>query len=195
MITVADKKHCAGCTACAEICPKNCIQMMPDEEGFLYPSVDKNQCIKCNACDVVCPIQNPVAEKETAQKAYLVQHRDESVRLDSAAGGAFTAIATVILQEGGVVFGAAYWGILSFWRKIFSKMEDGSALAERRVRLKGYPSFCENHMKIWSWSMWCAMVFRRLWCGTSIWNTRRSPSPNRTTFAFGINFMAINTQP
>lgn len=108
MITVADKKHCAGCTACAEICPKNCIQMMPDEEGFLYPSVDKNQCIKCNACDVVCPIQNPVAEKETAQKAYLVQHRDESVRLDSAAGGAFTAIATVILQEGGVVFGAAY---------------------------------------------------------------------------------------
>lgn len=108
MITVADKKHCAGCTACAEICPKNCIQMKPDEEGFLYPHVEENQCIKCSACDTVCPIQNPVIEKEKPQKAYLVQHRDETVRLDSSAGGAFTAIATVILQKGGVVFGAAY---------------------------------------------------------------------------------------
>lgn len=108
MITVADKKHCAGCTACAEICLKNCIQMKPDEEGFLYPHVEENQCIKCSACDTVCPIQNPVIEKEKPQKAYLVQHRDETVRLDSSAGGAFTAIATVILQKGGVVFGAAY---------------------------------------------------------------------------------------
>lgn len=108
MIEVTDKKNCAGCTACAEICLKNCIQMKPDKEGFLYPHVEESQCIKCNACDMVCPIQNPIAEKETPQKAYLVQHRDETVRLDSSAGGAFTAIATVILQKGGVVFGAAY---------------------------------------------------------------------------------------
>ena len=32
----------------------------------------------------------------------------KKVRLDSSAGGAFTAIATVVLQKGGVVFGAAY---------------------------------------------------------------------------------------
>lgn len=108
MIEISKKKNCCGCTACAEICPKECIRMTPDEEGFLYPSVDESQCIKCNACNTVCPIQNPVIEKEMAQKAYLVQHRDEAVRLDSAAGGAFTAIATVVLQKGGVVFGAAY---------------------------------------------------------------------------------------
>ena len=102
MIEIKDKKNCVGCTACAEICPKKCIQMKPDEEGFLYPVVDKSRCVECNACNTVCPIQSPVDEKEKLQKAYLVQHCDEKVRLDSSAGGAFTAIATV------VVFGAAY---------------------------------------------------------------------------------------
>lgn len=108
MIEITDKKNCVGCTACAEICPKNCIQMKADKEGFLYPCVDESQCIKCNVCNTVCPVQNPVAEEETTQKAYLVQHNDENVRLDSSAGGAFTAIATVVLKKGGVAFGAAY---------------------------------------------------------------------------------------
>ena len=108
MIEIKDKKDCVGCTACAEICPKKCIQMKPDEEEFLYPVVDKSRCVECNACNTVCPIQSPVTEEEKPQKAYLVQHCDEKVRLDSSAGGAFTAIATVVLQKGGVVFGAAY---------------------------------------------------------------------------------------
>lgn len=101
MITITDKRDCCGCTACANICPKRCIQMKTDNEGFLYPDIDECQCIKCNACESVCPIRNPVAEKQTIQKANLVQHRDEKVRLDSSAGGAFTAITTVVLQKGG----------------------------------------------------------------------------------------------
>lgn len=108
MIEIGEKKNCCGCTACAAICPKKCISMVEDAEGFLYPNVDESQCIKCNTCNMVCPIQNPIAEKKMSQKAYLVQHKDEQVRLDSSAGGAFTAIATVVLQKGGVVFGAAY---------------------------------------------------------------------------------------
>lgn len=62
MIEIKDKKDCAGCTACTEICPKKCIQMKPDEEGFLYPVVDKNRCVECNACNMVCPIQNPIED-------------------------------------------------------------------------------------------------------------------------------------
>lgn len=108
MIEVNKKRDCCGCTACMAICPKKCIQMKPDEEGFLYPVVDKKKCVECNACNKVCPIQNPVTEEKKLQKAYLVQHRNEKVRVDSSAGGAFTAIATVVIQNGGVVFGAAY---------------------------------------------------------------------------------------
>lgn len=108
MIEIKEKKFCSGCTACASICPKKCIQMQPDEEGFLYPTVDVKNCVECGACENVCPIQNPMEEEKVQQKAWLVQHKDEAVRLDSSAGGAFTAIATVTLEKGGVVFGAAY---------------------------------------------------------------------------------------
>lgn len=108
MIEIVDKRHCSGCTACASICPPKCIQMKPDEEGFTYPNVNMEQCINCGLCSAVCPIQNPVAERKKVQDAYLVQHKDEAVRSDSSAGGAFTAIAMVVLKKGGVVFGAAY---------------------------------------------------------------------------------------
>lgn len=64
MIEIKGRKDCVGCTACAEICPKKCIQMKPDEEGFLYPVVDKSRCVECNACNMVCPIQNLVTEEE-----------------------------------------------------------------------------------------------------------------------------------
>ena len=33
-------KACTGCTACANICAKGAITMVPNELGFLYPSVD-----------------------------------------------------------------------------------------------------------------------------------------------------------
>lgn len=108
MIEITEKQNCCGCTACESICPKECIQMKADEEGFLYPVVDTEKCVQCGACNKVCPIQNPIKEEVREQKAYLVQHKDEQVRLESSAGGAFTAIATVVIEKGGVVFGAAY---------------------------------------------------------------------------------------
>lgn len=182
MIEVADKKRCAGCTACAEICPKNCIQMKPDREGFLYPSVEESQCIKCNTCDMVCPIQNPVVEKAVPQKAYLAQHKNENVRLDSSAGGAFTAIATVVLKKGGVVFGAAYdenfrvrhsyVETVDYLKRsrnskyVQSELGDSFRLVkdflqkERWVCFSGTPcqieglsKFCKNHMRNWFWLM------------------------------------------
>ena len=108
MINITEKKNCSGCTACVSSCPKNCIKMKMDEEGFLYPEINSKECIDCGLCSAVCPIQNPVPEKETSQKAYILQYKDEIIRKDSTAGGAFTAIAAVIIQKGGVVFGAAY---------------------------------------------------------------------------------------
>ena len=108
MIQIDEKKNCSGCTACASICSRNCIEMKEDSEGFKYPVVDTVKCVQCGACDKVCPIKNPIQEEVVPQRAYLVQHNDEKIRLDSSSGGAFTAIASVILEKGGVVFGAAY---------------------------------------------------------------------------------------
>ena len=82
--------------------------MKPDKEGFLYPKVDKAACIDCHLCEKVCPILNVKPEVERPQEGYIVQHRDEQVLRQSTSGGAFTAIASWVIEQGGVVFGAAY---------------------------------------------------------------------------------------
>ena len=51
------KENCCGCTACASICPKECIYMEFDDEGFMYPRVDYNKCINCYMCKSVCPFK------------------------------------------------------------------------------------------------------------------------------------------
>ena len=40
MISIC-KEECSGCSACMNICPKNCIDMVEDEFGFRYPNINK----------------------------------------------------------------------------------------------------------------------------------------------------------
>ena len=108
MIEIKDKKDCCGCWACENACPKQCISMLEDEEGFRYPQVDKASCIDCHLCEKVCPILNVQPEKEKAQHGYLLQIKNDSIREESTSGGSFTAIASWIIQQGGVVYGAAF---------------------------------------------------------------------------------------
>lgn len=105
MIEITEKKNCCGCTACAAVCPKECISMREDAEGFLYPAVNKTTCINCGACEKVCPILHVKQERKFEQEAYIVQNKDQKVLRESTAGGAFTAIAKYALRHGGVVFG------------------------------------------------------------------------------------------
>lgn len=109
MITIKDKKECCGCWACYNACPKHCIEMLEDEEGFRYPHIDTSSCIECGLCEKVCPVIH--AGKEDAphpQEGFLVQHKDENIRRESTSGGAFTAIASWVIAQGGVVFGGGY---------------------------------------------------------------------------------------
>ncbi len=108
MITIKDKEKCCGCSACMNICPVNAIEMTPDSQGFLYPSANTQTCISCGKCESVCPILNPEKESAFEQEAYIIQHKDPEILKDSTSGGAFTAIAESVLDEGGVVFGAGY---------------------------------------------------------------------------------------
>lgn len=47
MLQITNKQDCCGCYACVQRCPKQCIRMESDEEGFEYPIIDKEQCINC----------------------------------------------------------------------------------------------------------------------------------------------------
>ena len=107
MINIMDKVNCSGCHACYNICPKKCIIMQADEEGFLYPRVDEKDCIDCGLCEKVCPILNKKNE-HLIQQAYACINTNEKIRLSSSSGGIFTVIADYVIEQQGIVFGAAF---------------------------------------------------------------------------------------
>lgn len=102
--------NCTGCSACASICPKNCISLKEDEEGFLYPVINHKKCISCGRCVKACPVSNQIHRDSASGdiRAFALINIDDDIRKNSSSGGAFSLIASYVLQEGGVVFGAAY---------------------------------------------------------------------------------------
>lgn len=102
-----EKKDCCGCSACASVCPKNCISMEEDVEGFYYPVLDEEACVQCGLCEKVCPIINVSKETAFPQEGYVVQNKNEKILRESTSGGAFTAIAEQVIAKGGVVFGVS----------------------------------------------------------------------------------------
>ncbi len=109
-ITVADlkKTQCCGCGLCANSCPKGCITMRTDSEGFLYPIVDTAICTSCGLCVKQCTGITADQEAGKRHDAYIGYHSADQVREESSSGGIFHALARQVIQAGGVVYGAAY---------------------------------------------------------------------------------------
>lgn len=107
MIQVTDKSQCCGCTACMNVCPKQCISMQEDREGFLYPVVDSSLCIDCNLCQKVCPMLHTKEAREPLN-VYAAKNKNEQVRLASSSGGIFTLLAEAVIDKGELVFGARF---------------------------------------------------------------------------------------
>ncbi len=109
MIEILDKGKCCGCHGCTNICPKSCISMEVDSEGFWYPKVDKNLCIDCHLCEKVCPILEVPQKKEVfTSLTYACKNKNDEVRLESSSGGVFSLLCKYVISHGGVVFGASY---------------------------------------------------------------------------------------
>lgn len=107
MIQVSKKQDCCGCSACVQRCPRHCISMKEDAEGFLYPDVDMTQCIDCGICEKVCPWLN-LHEKSKIQDVLGAKNIDGKERMESSSGGVFIALAKKVIENGGVVFGAVF---------------------------------------------------------------------------------------
>lgn len=107
MINIKDKKECCGCEACAQVCPKRCISLVRDGEGFRYPSVDLAACVNCRLCEEVCPALHPHAANRPEHVIAAI-NRNDRIREQSSSGGVFFLLAERIINNGGVVFGAKF---------------------------------------------------------------------------------------
>lgn len=116
MINIQDKKDCCGCNACGDICPKNAISFVIDNEGFWYPEVSRDTCIDCGLCEKTCPVIHAEELKKNdyvEPKCIAAIHKNLEIRFDSTSGGMFTALAENMLKKGGYVGGVIYteeWG-------------------------------------------------------------------------------------
>lgn len=108
MPKLASKMKCTGCTACAAVCPKNCIEMQEGEDGFLYPFVYTDRCINCGCCTRVCPICFEKSIHRQNTTVYAAYSTNNELRRESSSGGIFSEIACIFLNNGGVVYGASY---------------------------------------------------------------------------------------
>lgn len=101
--SIADTK-CIGCGACKAICPTDAVSLHPDVEGFLKADINTSKCIDCGMCRRVCSALNEPQKSEVAET--FAFKAEDKLRKKSASGGAFAALATKIIEDGGVCYGA-----------------------------------------------------------------------------------------
>ncbi|MEG1861817.1 MAG: Coenzyme F420 hydrogenase/dehydrogenase, beta subunit C-terminal domain [Bacteroidaceae bacterium] len=104
METICIKEKCTGCAACHNICPKEAIQMCPNDCGFLHPEIDNTRCIDCGLCEKICPVNKPLEMNEPLQAMAAIS-KDVEDLMSSTSGGASSVLAHTILSGGGVVYG------------------------------------------------------------------------------------------
>lgn len=137
---LCDDKICTGCLACVNACNNGALTCSTDDEGFYRPRLNTDECVMCGLCESSCPIITPVVRQEKDNlKVYAAWHIDDNVRAKSTSGGVFTALASVILNRGGMVYGAAYTSDLHIEH---IGVEDEVGL--EKLRLSKYAQSCTD---------------------------------------------------
>lgn len=107
MMSICDNYLCSGCCACYNKCPQTAITMQEDEFGFVHPKIDYNKCINCGLCAKVCPENSsPQFNKEIVTYASISKNKE--IHCKSTSGGVATIISQIVIDNNGVVYGAAF---------------------------------------------------------------------------------------
>ena len=104
--TTVAGSSCVGCGACRAVCRLDAIRLVRNNEGFLEGFIDSNKCVDCGQCKSVCPALNEVEKHKAPVEIYAFKAEDK-VRSGSTSGGAFTAMATAVIEHGGVAYGVS----------------------------------------------------------------------------------------
>ncbi|QFJ56299.1 Coenzyme F420 hydrogenase/dehydrogenase, beta subunit C-terminal domain [Pseudobutyrivibrio xylanivorans] len=118
-----DKSTCTGCGACANICPRNAIEMIQVDKGFYYPEITEDKCVGCGLCDNVCHADADVSLHDS-DDAFLFVNNSIETRKNSSSGGAFSVLANAFIEKGGYVVGAEFGMDFSIQHNIYNDKEN-----------------------------------------------------------------------
>lgn len=101
------ENKCTGCAACENICPRNALKVELGPGGHLVP-IAYEGCIECGKCEAVCHERLIRSSNKYQPRVFAAWSKNNKIRFESTSGGAFTALASIVLANDGVVYGAAY---------------------------------------------------------------------------------------
>lgn len=106
---ISQLDECCGCGACVCACPKQCISLKYDDEGFYKAYIDESRCVNCGICMQRCPVNIKKSDNSDEFSneifAYAATSKDNEIYMKSSSGGIFSVIAKKILKNNGSVFG------------------------------------------------------------------------------------------
>lgn len=110
MPKLASYKECTACMACIDTCNRKAIDYCIDEYGYYKMSIDASKCVNCGLCEKKCPVLNKPVITNNSSQPYAGWCSNASLRSLSASGGIFASIAKTVLDNKGIVYGAAIDG-------------------------------------------------------------------------------------
>lgn len=140
-----DASHCSGCGLCEKICPSNAIDMLEDNHGFMHPYISFSKCNQCGVCLVSCPYKKAEEEKSISKSPlniYAAYSHDSEIVRNSSSGGIFYELAKCIIEEGGVVYGAAFGDDFTLEHRRIERIEDIKPLMQSKyMQSNAYKTF------------------------------------------------------
>ena len=94
---------CVGCRSCEQSCPKNCIEMSEDKEGFIYPVLDNEWCIDCGCCLKVCPVEKQELHRNKPREVWAWKNKNEADIME---------VLRIVLQRQYYKWGALFMALL-----------------------------------------------------------------------------------
>lgn len=104
---IVKQKTCTGCGVCKIICPQKCISMRSNKRGFLEPNIIVEDCVQCGLCKKKCPISSVVGKREVIN-VYAACAKEIELLKQSTSGGFFGVLGKYIIENNGIVYGAAF---------------------------------------------------------------------------------------
>lgn len=120
---ICKSAKCTGCGVCVDACPKNCIALRHDENGFYQSCVNEDDCIRCGRCRKVCPANHPNNTRRI-RKAYKARRTDKEAAALSTSGGIAAVLSEYVIRCGGTVAGCGYDGAMLLRHSLASAPEE-----------------------------------------------------------------------